>query len=167
MTPQQLYNELNYVDHSREKRQYYANLVIDNTDLVPLLLDILFQVNDPISCRAAWVFEFMCSKKLEASLPYLDTFTNQLHTVHRDSAIRPVAKVCEYLVTTYYNQPQSQVRQKQDYCIVFLLDDKREQGSPKSLCYELLVFTWFGQYLDTSRVTRYLRTRLSDAKLRV
>jgi hypothetical protein len=112
VTPQQLYNELNYVNHSREKRQYYANLVIDNTDLVPLLLDILFQVNDPISCRAAWVFEFMCSKKLEASLPYLDTFTNQLHTVHRDSAIRPVAKVCEYLVTTYYNQPQSQVRQK-------------------------------------------------------
>jgi hypothetical protein len=60
LTKEDLYQELNYVNHSREKRLFYANLVIGNPALVPLLLDILFMVDDKISPRAAWVFEFMC-----------------------------------------------------------------------------------------------------------
>ena len=64
MTTEELYKELNYVNHSREKRLHYANLVIDNPDLIPKLLEILFMVDDKISCRAAWVFEFMCGEKL-------------------------------------------------------------------------------------------------------
>ena len=64
MTTEQLYNELNYVNHSREKRTYYANLVIGNPDLVSKLLEILFKVNDKISPRAAWVFEFMCTDNI-------------------------------------------------------------------------------------------------------
>jgi len=110
VTPQQLYNELNYVNHSREKRLYYANLVINTPTLIPKLLNILFMVNDPISCRAAWVFEFMCGKELETCIPYLDTFTNQMHTVHLDPAVRPVAKVCEYLITAYYSKKESPIK---------------------------------------------------------
>ena len=86
MTLDALYKELNYVNHSREKRLYYANLVIENPDLIPKLLDILFRVDDKISPRAAWVFEFMCGKNLEAIIPYLDVFTQNLHRVHLDSA---------------------------------------------------------------------------------
>lgn len=74
MTTEHLYNELNYVNHSREKRLKYANLVIDNPDLIPKLLDILFMVDDKVSCRAAWVLEFMCGEQLEAIIPHLDAF---------------------------------------------------------------------------------------------
>ena len=104
MTTEQLYNELNYVNHSREKRLYYANLVIDNPELIPKLLEILFMVNDKISCRAAWVFEFMCGEKLEAIIPYLDLFTQNISKVHLDPAVRPMAKVCEYLIKAYYSK---------------------------------------------------------------
>ncbi|WP_298903406.1 adenylosuccinate lyase [uncultured Psychroserpens sp.] len=110
MTTDQLYQELNYVNHSREKRLYYANLVINNPDLIPKLLNILFMVDDKISCRAAWVFEFMCGERLEASLPYLDEFTENIHKVHLDSAVRPVAKVCEYLVTAYYSKHDNKIK---------------------------------------------------------
>lgn len=110
MTTEQLYTELNYVNHSREKRLYYANLVIENPELVPKLLDILFMVNDKISCRAAWVFEFMCGENLEASIPYLDVFTENAHKVHLDSAVRPVAKVCEYLIKAYYSKTNNQIK---------------------------------------------------------
>ena len=72
MTTKELYEELNYVNHSREKRLHYANLVISNRDLIPKLLEILFMVDDKISCRAAWVFEFMCGEQLDACIPYLD-----------------------------------------------------------------------------------------------
>jgi hypothetical protein len=104
LTKTELYKELNYVNHSREKRMHYANLVIKNPELVSPLLEILFDVNDKISCRAAWVFEFMCGEKLEAIIPYLDVFTENISKVHLDSAVRPVAKVCEYLIKAYYSK---------------------------------------------------------------
>lgn len=110
MTTKQLYDELNYVNHSREKRLHYANLVIDNPDLIPKLLDILFMVDDKISCRAAWVFEFMCGENLEAAIPYLDDFTKNVSKVHLDSAVRPVAKVCEYLVKAYYSKNDNNIK---------------------------------------------------------
>ncbi len=107
MTKAQLYKELNYVNHSREKRLYYANLLISNPELVSPLLEILFKVDDKISCRAAWVLEFMCSQSIPHLIPHLDTFTQGIHKVHLDSAVRPVAKVCEYLVKAIYENPKS------------------------------------------------------------
>ncbi len=110
MTTAQLYEELNYVNHSREKRLHYANLVIANPDLIEKLLKILFMVDDKISPRAAWVFEFMCKENLEEAIPYLDYFTENMHKVHQDSAVRPVAKVCEYLVKAYYSRTDNRMK---------------------------------------------------------
>jgi len=110
LTTDQLYQELNYVNHSRENRLKYANLVIDNPELISKLLDILFMVDDKTSCRAAWVFEFMCGENLEAAIPYLDKFTENIHKVHQDSAVRPVAKVCEYLVTALYSKTDNKIK---------------------------------------------------------
>ncbi|GAA3653764.1 adenylosuccinate lyase [Flavivirga jejuensis] len=110
MTTTQLYQELNYVNHSREKRLYYANLVINNPNLVPKLLDILFTVDDKISPRAAWVFEFMCSKDIETIIPYLDTFTENIHKVHIDSAVRPVIKICELLAKAYTSKTDNKIK---------------------------------------------------------
>ncbi|MGB3608676.1 adenylosuccinate lyase [Psychroserpens sp.] len=104
MTTEELYQELNYVNHSREKRLHYANLVLEKPTLITSLLDILFQVDDKISCRAAWVFEFMCGERLEAAIPHLDQFTMSMHKVYLDPAVRPIAKVCEYLVHAHYSK---------------------------------------------------------------
>ncbi|WP_044403933.1 hypothetical protein [Lacinutrix sp. Hel_I_90] len=111
MTTEGLYKELDNVNHSRDKRLYYANLVIENPHLIPKLLDILFRVDDKRSPRAAWVFEFICGKDLEAIIPYLDKFTEHLHTVHLDSAVRPVAKICEYLAKAYYGKENTKIKQ--------------------------------------------------------
>ncbi|WP_179339572.1 adenylosuccinate lyase [Winogradskyella ludwigii] len=110
MTKAELYKELSYVNHSREKRLKYANLVIDNPELVVPLLEILFDVDDKISCRAAWVLEFMCSEKLEEIIPHLNTFTKNIHKVHLDSAVRPVAKVCEYLIYANYSKTDNIIK---------------------------------------------------------
>ena len=110
MTKDQLYKELDYVNHSREKRLFYANLVINQPELVQPLLDILFDVDDKISCKAAWVFEFMCGEQLEAIIPHLDTFTQHVGKVHLDPAVRPMAKVCEYLIKDYYSKKETQIK---------------------------------------------------------
>ena len=110
MTKDQLYKELNYVNHSREKRLLYANLVIGNPELVRPLLEILFDVDDKISPRAAWVFEFMCNERLEDIIPHLDFFTENISKVHLDSTVRPVAKICEYLTKAYYSKEKNAIK---------------------------------------------------------
>ncbi|MFC5195710.1 adenylosuccinate lyase [Bizionia hallyeonensis] len=110
MTTDQLYADLNYVNHSREKRLHYANLVINNPKLISKLLAVLFRVDDKISCRAAWVLEFMCHENLEYLIPHLDTFTANIHKVHLDPAVRPIAKICEYLAKAYYAKTPNKIQ---------------------------------------------------------
>ncbi|MCH2195797.1 adenylosuccinate lyase [Kordia sp.] len=104
MTFEQLYSELNYVNHSREKRNYYANIVLNNPQLLPTLLEVVFTVDDKISARAAWLFEFVARENLDAILPHLDTYIEKMHTVHLDPAVRPMAKVAEYLIEAFYHK---------------------------------------------------------------
>lgn len=111
MTTEALYKELNYVNHSREKRLFYANLAINNPELIPKLIEILFMVNDKISPRAAWVLEFMCGSSIDTILPFLDTFTERINTVHLDSAVRPVAKICELLAIAYTDKHSNTVKE--------------------------------------------------------
>lgn len=153
LTTEQLYNELNYVNHSREKRLHYANLVISQPNLIPKLLTILFTVDDKISCRAAWVFEFMCGENLEAIIPYLDRFTQNIHKVHLDSAVRPVAKVCEYLVTANYAKTNNAIKTalNSDHkekiveaCFDWMIND--EKIAPKA--YSMNVLYLLGKDID-------------------
>jgi hypothetical protein len=52
----------------------------------------------------------MCGEQLEASFPYLDQFTTNMHRVHLDPAVRPVAKVCEYLIKAYYSKEDHAIK---------------------------------------------------------
>jgi hypothetical protein len=153
LTTEQLYEELNYVNHSREKRLHYANLVIDNPDLIPKLLEILFMVDNKISPRAAWVFEFMSGENLETIIPYLDTFIENIHKVHLDSAVRPVAKVCEYLAKAYYSKTENKIKNELlpkhkekiiETCFDYMIND--EKIAPKA--YSMNTLFLFGQDYD-------------------
>lgn len=79
-------------------------LILENPQLIEPLLDIGFNVDDPISNRACWVLEFTAKENLGYLFPYLDEFTSNLKRVHFDSSIRPMAKICEYLIKAYYSK---------------------------------------------------------------
>ncbi|RMB60941.1 adenylosuccinate lyase [Dokdonia sinensis] len=102
MTLNELYKELNYVNHSREKRAYYATMVRNDPALFPLVLEILFLVDDSASNKAGWIAEFTCKQDIAMLYPHLDMFTHNMPMVYQDSALRPVAKICEYLILEYY-----------------------------------------------------------------
>ena len=101
MSLEELYKELNNITPLRESRQKCANMVLKDMRLFPKLIDILFMVDDDVSCRAAWVLEFVCKEYIHAIIPHLDRFTNNLRNVHFYSAVRPVAKVCEFIAKEY------------------------------------------------------------------
>lgn len=153
MTTEELYKELNYVNHSREKRLYYANLFINNPDQISKLLDILFMVDDKASPRAAWVFEFICNQDIERIIPYLDRFTKNMHNVHKDSAVRPVAKICEFLAKAYYAKTDNKIKKALsiehqeriiEVCFDYMIND--EKIAPKA--YSMNTLFLFGQDFD-------------------
>lgn len=110
MTFEKLYKELSQITALRANRLKYANLVLADMSLFPKLIDILFMVDDKVSCRAAWVFEFVCTDYIYALIPHLDNFTKNLHRVHFDSAVRPVAKVCELLAKANYSKENHTIK---------------------------------------------------------
>ena len=110
MTEDQLYEELKYVNHSRENRLKYAHMMIDYPELLPKVLDIVFTVNDKKSPRAAWLLEFVARDNLIFLLQYLDRITSEMHLVYLDSAVRPMAKICECLTEAYYSKNDNPVK---------------------------------------------------------
>ncbi|GAA4900755.1 hypothetical protein GCM10023311_28010 [Flaviramulus aquimarinus] len=153
MTTTELYKELNYVNHSREKRLHYAHLMQNNPSLVPKLLEILFMVDDKISPRAAWVFEFMCNNDIDTIIPYLDIFTKNMQKIHLDSAVRPVAKICEFLAKAYTSKTDNNIKKALteihkeriiETCFDYMIND--EKIAPKA--YSMNTLFLFGKEYD-------------------
>lgn len=82
----ELYKELYYINHSREKRANYAQLIIAQPHLMQYILEILFMVDDPRSNRAGWLAEFVTKEEVTALYPYLEYFPSNMHRVYKDSA---------------------------------------------------------------------------------
>ncbi len=112
MTQQELYESLYYVDHSRDKRTEMAKKVLMNPDLIHPLLEIINLTKDPISCKASWILEAVVRKKLNTILPFLNRFTEVMGNVELESSVRPMAKVCELLLESYFSKKDSVSREK-------------------------------------------------------
>lgn len=139
MTTEELYIELNYVDHSREKRLYYAQMIQDNPNSIYNLVEILFMVDDKISPKAAWVFEFICNQDINFIIPHLDFFTENFHKIHKDSAVRPVAKICELIAISYTSKNDNPIKKALteshkdriiEICFDYMIND--EKIAPKA-----------------------------------
>ncbi len=110
MNKAQLYKALDYINHSREKRMEMALLVSKNPHLVQPLLEIAFEDINLISSKACWVMEFTAKENLPYLFPYLNRFTETIGSLKLDSSVRPMAKICEYLVTGYFQKKDAVVR---------------------------------------------------------
>lgn len=121
---------LNTVDHSREKRKHFANLILENPALLPDLLHICAQVDDQISCRASWGLEFLCKHDLNTILPYLDQLISIVPNVYQHPAVRPMAKIFEYLSIAYYQKKNPKVRE-------FLTTTHRKKIT--ELCFDWII----------------------------
>ena len=111
MTKGELYESLDYVNHSREKRQQMATLILNNPHLVKPLMEIAFDVTNPISSKACWVLEFTTKNNFSHILPHIDLFTHNLVAVQLDSAVRPIAKICELLIIAYFSKTKNSVQE--------------------------------------------------------
>ncbi len=104
MTIAELKIQLENANHSTESRHLHSVLILENKTLFPKLFTIAQETNNPVSYRAMWVLEFVCRENLSAILSYLPPFIKTIQTVHLQPAVRPAAKICEFLTHAYYNK---------------------------------------------------------------
>ncbi|MBC8767913.1 adenylosuccinate lyase [Arenibacter sp. BSSL-BM3] len=130
MTYSELYSALDYVDHSRHKRKEMSNLILNSPLNIATIMEIAFQVDDPVSCKACWIMEFTAKEHLPHLFPYMDNFVENIGKVHLDPAVRPIAKICEYLMKSYF--------QSKDKKTCETLTDQHLEGIT-SACFDWLI----------------------------
>jgi len=112
MNKEQLYQTLDTVNHSKEKRKQMALLVSNQPGLHLPLFQIAFEDKTLNSSKACWVIEFTAKENLSFIYPHLDLFTSNIGLLKLDSSVRPMAKVCEYLSTSYFLKNDNNTRQE-------------------------------------------------------
>jgi len=89
MTEAQLINELNKVNALRENRMRVSNLVLQDTLLLKPLVTIVFKIDEKVSVKAAWVFEFVIKTDFDLVLPYIETLSQKSSKVYFDERYVP------------------------------------------------------------------------------
>ncbi|MDE3740720.1 adenylosuccinate lyase [Maribacter polysaccharolyticus] len=111
MIKEQLIESLDYVDATRKKRTEMSLWVLNKPELLPPLLEIAFEGRDPIANKACWILEYVAKRNIDSILPLIDDFTENLHTLALDSSVRPMAKICELLITAFFNKKRNETKQ--------------------------------------------------------
>jgi len=155
------------LNHSLEKRNHFANYILDHPELLPELLAICKKVDEEISCKASWGLEFLCKHKIYVILPYIDKLLTIAKNVHQHPAVRPIAKIMEYLCIEYYKQEDPKIqtylttnhREKiTEICFDWLITDQKV--APKAyaiICLHLLgtEFSWVHPELKVTLEKNY------------
>ena len=121
---------MDYVDHSRLKRKEMSRVILNNPSNISTIMEIAFQVDDPVSCKACWVLEYTAKEHLSHLFPHMDHFVKNIGEVHLDPAVRPIAKICECLMKSYF--------QSKDKKTCETLTDQHLEGIT-SVCFDWLI----------------------------
>ncbi|MDO6471969.1 adenylosuccinate lyase [Maribacter sp. 1_MG-2023] len=111
MTKEELYEALNYVSASRENRTKMASKIEGNLHLIPILIEIIKEDKDPISCKAGWVLESIAKVNLHYILIHIDVFTESLTHISLESSVRPASKICQLLVINEFSKKPEKPKQ--------------------------------------------------------
>ena len=92
---------------ARENRLQAARHFLNTPEDFAQLLQLTFDTSFKFYHKAAWILEFVVQNDFVLLYPHLDYFATNLSKLQNDSAIRPVAKICNKLAIAYI--------QKQNY----------------------------------------------------
>lgn len=94
----------------RANREHVACLVLEHFELMPYLIEIVFEVENKLSIKAAWTLEIVCEKNLNLIIPYLDIFTATISSLKYDSAVRPAAKICNFMAIAFTSKHKNAIK---------------------------------------------------------
>ncbi len=83
---------------ARQNRLLAADYFLAHPESFNDLLQLTFDTSYSLHYKAAWVVEFVVLKNPAMLLPNLGFFTRSLSLLKKDSAVRPIAKVCSFII---------------------------------------------------------------------
>lgn len=96
------------INAKRIYRDKAARKIIDQPQLLPELVDMVFKTNDPQHIKAAWILELICLENITLLNPHIQKFIGRMSQIKNESALRPVSKIC-YTWCTYYMKGNSEI----------------------------------------------------------
>ena len=90
-------------------RDKAAEDILENLDLIPKLIDKIYDIEDPLHIKAAWVLELVCLEHIMLINPYIHQFINGMSTLKHESSLRPVSKVCSLWSAYYFSESPDEV----------------------------------------------------------
>lgn len=85
----------------RTNRLRVTAAIIQHPELFPDLLELVFDIEYKLHHKAAWTLELILERKLVWIVPHIDFFTESIHKLKHESAVRPVAKICKWISEAY------------------------------------------------------------------
>jgi len=91
----------------RKYRDKATEFVLEHPETFPFLINLVFDNKNRSSIKATWVLELVCHENLNLITPFMDFFISNLKKITGESAIRPIAKICNFLLNGNYYQPKN------------------------------------------------------------
>ena len=101
---------LTLMKQMREERLKAAAMLRKDPGGIPLLLEFIFDDEEEYGFRGGWALDLALQEDLHLILPHLDQFMEGLPKLTHESAIRPMAKICEMLSIAYFRAQDEGVR---------------------------------------------------------
>ncbi|MGB0897313.1 MAG: adenylosuccinate lyase [Flavobacteriaceae bacterium] len=109
MTLSDLQFDIEKINHSKASRSDAVDLVLDNLEVIPELVDKAFS-SDKIHFKYCWWLEFLNRQHIEVLCPYMELILTKAEQLTNQSAIRPIARMIETYCLNYYSKtPNSHV----------------------------------------------------------
>lgn len=95
---------------TRSCRMDAAAYTLDKPEMIQPLMELCLEEHNQFGSRACWVLEYVFLDRPEPLYTILDTFIAGLKGVKCDSSVRPLAKICESMLKSYYTRSKGSQR---------------------------------------------------------
>lgn len=135
---------------ARKSREENKNYVLAHPETLGGLVWFAFNSADKDSHKACWILEFVAHQEPNWLRPHCAFICNNLRVLKEESAIRPIAKVCQLLASEHFNAKspielaEEQLHQLIEACFDWLITDVKV--APKA--YSMRALFVLGQKFD-------------------
>lgn len=85
-------------------RDKAAASILEKPELIPVLIQKVYDIDDSLHIKAAWVLELVCIDNINIIDNFIHQFIDGMSTLRDESALRPVSKVCSLWSASYFSK---------------------------------------------------------------
>lgn len=128
-------------------RTQFAQEILNQKELFPVLIHYCFESSDKIGVKALWTLEMVCYEKLDWLTDYLTVFCSKIKYLSAKSAIRPASKICLLLTIAQFKNKQMLLTENHlqlitEICFDWLINDSKTATK----CYSIRTLYLLGKH---------------------